>query len=162
MNVGTVSDPIALVGALRDAYDLRQADVGLACGVTDRTVRAWLAGRPVRPSHYGHLLALRDTVAALAETMRPGAVRYWLLAPHPGLAARSPLEAILSDPEAVMAAVLATGFVYGGEPGPFADADTEDLVGMLEQQYEQGEPFTVEVVFELAGRALAYREEGAR
>jgi hypothetical protein len=46
---------------------------------------------------------------------------------------------------------MATTYVPA-EPGPYADVDTEDLIDVLERQYEQGDPLDPAVVFELVGR----------
>ncbi len=80
-------------------YGLTQADVGAAAGVSVRSVRSvrnWARDGVLRRAHEERLLALRQVVLLLDDSLSPRGVGQWLRAHNTLLGGRRPL-ALLAD-----------------------------------------------------------------
>jgi transcriptional regulator with XRE-family HTH domain len=96
-----------IVSALR-AYGLTQADVALAAGVSDRSVRNWANDTPLRRRHEERLQALRQIVLLLDDSLTPRGVGQWFRAHNRSLHGRRPLDVLADgDFEAVRRAAAA-------------------------------------------------------
>jgi transcriptional regulator with XRE-family HTH domain len=77
-------------------YGLTQADIGAAAGVSVRSARNWARDGVLRRAHEERLLALRQVVPLLDDSLSPRGVGQWLRAHNTLLGGRRPLE-LLAD-----------------------------------------------------------------
>ena len=100
------ADSQALLTVLRREVGLTQGVIGLACGVSERSVRDWEGGVPPRARHDVRLRELADVVGELLGMMTPRGVHQWLQARNRRLGGRSPLELIAEgDADGVLAEI---------------------------------------------------------
>jgi len=98
-----------IVSALRH-YGFTQADVALATGVSERSVRNWANDTPLRRRHEERLQALRQIVLLLDDSLTPRGVGQWFRAHNRALDGRRPLDVLADDDsDAVRRAATAFG-----------------------------------------------------
>jgi len=88
------SDQLTL---LRRKFRLRQTTIATACGATDRTVRNWEKGLPIRQRHADRLAVLAETVLILSSTLVNDGFDQWLCARVRLLDGRRPAEVLGGD-----------------------------------------------------------------
>ena len=81
-----------VVQALR-SYGLTQEDIAQTAGVSDRTVRAWEKGQPLRRRHEEAIQDLREIVLIVSPSLTKRGVGQWFRARNRVLGGRRPLEA---------------------------------------------------------------------
>jgi transcriptional regulator with XRE-family HTH domain len=98
-----------IVTALRH-YGFTQADVALATGVSERSVRNWSKDTHLRRRHEERLQALRQIVLLLDDSLTPRGVGQWFRAHNRTLDGRRPLDVLAEDDfDAVRQAATAFG-----------------------------------------------------
>jgi transcriptional regulator with XRE-family HTH domain len=67
-------------------------------GATPQTLSRWTTGKNApQPEHLSRLLELEYLAGELAEFFEQGDVKLWLMAPHPELGGKAPMELLRNN-----------------------------------------------------------------
>ena len=81
------------VETIKQFAGISGSNIALLVGATPQTLSRWTTGKNAPQSeHLMRLLELEYLAEQLAEFFKPEDVRHWLMAPHPELGGKAPME----------------------------------------------------------------------
>ena len=81
------------VETIKQFAGISGSNIALLVGATPQTLSRWTTGKNAPQSeHLARLLELEYLAEQLAEFFKPEDVRHWLMAPHPELGGKAPME----------------------------------------------------------------------